>query len=611
MLAASEYARIGSCWADARAWAAGSRARGLLVNRGDGCLFAVRLAKSYFSFVCGCGTRAGTSTLVPMNFKNARAYTLEEVAKWQLDPYPSGVAIPRLQRGLVWKAVKMELLWDSIMRGIPVGAFVVCSRNKLPDQDRQADVHAESYLLDGQQRSAAITMAFRDFPPLAATDEGLPVLWLDVAPDEQANRMRAGKSREFWFKVTTRAHPWGYAYRPREVDGKDTVFSTWERRTSVQQLGGRLPLGRRPTPCQLWPREASSPIPFTFLRRAYTDLRATSGSPVTNGSAFWDKVSALVLSAPSTNWRELKWPNISRPEEHQLLKLLAGLECAHNYELVALRTPDSLMEESTGSDIEPEGAGVSVLFERINTMGEKPSAEELTYSVLKALWPQLYDIDEVARGRMFPYRMAVLAIQVFAIREGAKWDQAVTTPYLRTLMRDAGKKQGIEQFIRRCSDGRPSPRPVRRVRRLGGGSGGFGGAAEEMRNRIEGRRSPPAIQPRAAALDSATYVASRGANWSTLCRTRMIGLICSRLQTPGWAIPMTTSARPAGVCQPPSLLILAIRPWPRDTNGTSRPSLPAQDGCALATIPRSRGCCFQRKSARGGGASLRARMITC
>ena len=34
-------------------------------------------------------------------------------------------SIPPLQRGLVWNAARMEALWDSVLRGIPIGAISI------------------------------------------------------------------------------------------------------------------------------------------------------------------------------------------------------------------------------------------------------------------------------------------------------------------------------------------------------------------------------------------------------------------------------------------------------------------------------------------------------
>ena len=35
------------------------------------------------------------------------------------------IDIPVFQRSLVWKPKQMELLWDSILRGFPIGSFTL------------------------------------------------------------------------------------------------------------------------------------------------------------------------------------------------------------------------------------------------------------------------------------------------------------------------------------------------------------------------------------------------------------------------------------------------------------------------------------------------------
>ena len=64
------------------------------------------------------------------------------------------VSIPALQRGLVWKPKQIELLWDSLMRGIPIGSFVICEA--IDSQRKSDDDQAKYHLLDGQQRVNAI-----------------------------------------------------------------------------------------------------------------------------------------------------------------------------------------------------------------------------------------------------------------------------------------------------------------------------------------------------------------------------------------------------------------------------------------------------------------------
>ena len=54
----------------------------------------------------------------------ARTYALKEIAEWA-NKQDSEVKIPDLQRGLVWKPRQMELLWDSMLRGFPIGSFIL------------------------------------------------------------------------------------------------------------------------------------------------------------------------------------------------------------------------------------------------------------------------------------------------------------------------------------------------------------------------------------------------------------------------------------------------------------------------------------------------------
>ena len=66
-------------------------------------------------------------------------FNLKEISLWVKDD--SNVRIPGLQRGLVWKPSQVELLWDSILRGFPIGSFML---SDIPeDKDRY-------YLMDGQ-----------------------------------------------------------------------------------------------------------------------------------------------------------------------------------------------------------------------------------------------------------------------------------------------------------------------------------------------------------------------------------------------------------------------------------------------------------------------------
>src|SRR5579871_1449421 len=129
-------------------------------------------------------------------------YTLREIADWQLKA-ASGVGLPDLQRGFVWKPYQTENLWDSVLRGFPVGTFILASPQDAQSQKRE--------LLDGQQRATAIAFGF--FDPWAEnmpTEDlwrirwaNVPILWLDLAEAENPEI-------KFGFRLVTRSQPWGY-----------------------------------------------------------------------------------------------------------------------------------------------------------------------------------------------------------------------------------------------------------------------------------------------------------------------------------------------------------------------------------------------------------------
>jgi Protein of unknown function DUF262 len=85
----------------------------------------------------------GASNLIPL--------TVQEIAAWALPhtedaPRPRPLAVlPKLQRSPTWRSEQIERLWDSLVRGFPVGSFLVSPRGKrgelgekrFPLQERQ------------------------------------------------------------------------------------------------------------------------------------------------------------------------------------------------------------------------------------------------------------------------------------------------------------------------------------------------------------------------------------------------------------------------------------------------------------------------------------------
>ena len=200
---------------------------------------------------------------------NTIVLSLKEIADWQVntrDKVPSGAhwaELPSFQRGLVWKPAQIEVLWDSLMRGIPIGALSLLpiEGNERFQKKKIGTKLSEAYwVVDGQQRSDAIALGFKPFP-----DKNESILWLDMLPD-RSKRTR----RKFYFYVTTPGRPWGY----RVTSGNDervveNVSTDDYRRVLRDELKWDKGMGSKPPTYLLWPVKAKLPVPFSKLREFF------------------------------------------------------------------------------------------------------------------------------------------------------------------------------------------------------------------------------------------------------------------------------------------------------------------------------------------------------
>ena len=136
-----------------------------------------------------------------------KCYFLEEIASWQQevnDNKQPRVTLPSLQRGFVWRPHQMEALWDSILRGYPIGSILMAS-----------DGGQNKFLLDGQQRCTTIALGFNN--PFLKTEQSreifslkghLPSVWIDLQPESNL-----AENYKYAVRVLNRSHPWGYQQR--------------------------------------------------------------------------------------------------------------------------------------------------------------------------------------------------------------------------------------------------------------------------------------------------------------------------------------------------------------------------------------------------------------
>ena len=204
---------------------------------------------------------------------NSKSFTLKEIAQWANNAKGDQlVEIPAFQRGLVWNAAQIEVLWDSIMRGIPIGAFSLLPKRG-NEQYAKSDGASDGgyFLLDGQQRANAIALGYKQFP--AGDNENDSILWLDIIPDESVKKR---SNRKFFFYVTTPARPWGYRIDDANGENRAGRVSVAQYRAALDKIEHKS-MASKPATSQLWPVCARLPVPVSVLRNLSPDNQSADG----------------------------------------------------------------------------------------------------------------------------------------------------------------------------------------------------------------------------------------------------------------------------------------------------------------------------------------------
>lgn len=286
-------------------------------------------------------------------------------------------SMPPLQRGLVWNAARMEALWDSILRGIPIGAISI--RN--------------NQVFDGQQRIHAITVGLKG----GCSREDEEILWLDLSPDSD-NRKHV---RKFHFRTTTAAHPWGYKLTDDETTNH--LLEHGEQRDAVEWLRDngytwqlKDDIAERPYPFEFWPWTACLPVPFAVVV-SFIQQRVEAFD--------WNSFTAFVrMYYSEKNWARYF---LSEIEQLKIDQEYWGNIVTAIQQLSQYRIP------VVNADTIHDSADEALYFKRMNVNGKEPEPEDIQYSMLKWYLPSLKKLDGMASGFKSPAFLAQLAMLYF------------------------------------------------------------------------------------------------------------------------------------------------------------------------------------------------------
>jgi len=280
--------------------------------------------------------------------------SLKDIALWgngETNTCNVNAEVPILKRGLVWDQSQIELLWDSILRGIPIGSFVVCRKTELiKNQSRHEN--ATHYLLDGQQRCNAITLGFT---PFLVENSDKPIIWLDL--DTNAQNFHPSSTREFLIRITTLAHPFGF--EKSDSSGKFSFGIIRENLASDEikdDFAGEA--YSRPKPNEIYPFIASCPVPLSVL--LYSDE-----------PDFWDNVKFNLEKFEDSKWAK-KAIEFIDGDKIDKEKILSAIQCVSDTKIIALNVPNYLLEPSNQERNNADNTGITNiehLFQRLNRQG--------------------------------------------------------------------------------------------------------------------------------------------------------------------------------------------------------------------------------------------------
>ena len=309
-------------------------------------------------------------------------FSLSEIANWTKNN--SEVTIPALQRGLVWKPSQVELLWDSILRGFPIGSFLLSDITDEKDKGKY-------YLMDGQQRFNAISLGFNTVENARAT------LWIDLDPPQVKN-----STRTFWIKATTYPHPWGF-----KNDDECARLNTAEKREALKTFGlkgniynNEFSLNRT------WPIEAKAPIPLYCLLNAGT-----------NDCNIFLEESLENFRNSEFVYKNIFAEKVSDKEKEYIRKIYPAFKMLKEYCVNCNHLSKTVMEKETMTETN-EQTTLEVLFTRLNVGGTTISRDDLNYSAIKAYWPSIKEKnDNLAQKYMSPSKLVMLAFRLALTKE--------------------------------------------------------------------------------------------------------------------------------------------------------------------------------------------------
>jgi hypothetical protein len=352
------------------------------------------------------------------------SFSLNEIALWQLNEVTSKVELPSLQRGFVWKVNQIEALWDSLLRGFPIGSLLLSKGSE-----------DDMFLLDGQQRATSIALGY--YNPWQQDNtkfwslKKIPVLWVDLSPKENT------ETQKFVLRAVTQSHPWGYQKRRN-----DSILTVTDRRKALNIFKAN------PTNAglkyvdfslqQVFPYDAHIPVPICFL------IEAVKHSNWKDALLTTCKEN-LPIDHMATKYTEAYLKSLQEILESEPCNDLISSVLS----LSQRRVPGIIIDKDILKAEDTQPGDDPTLFIRLNASGTRIAGEELIYSIYKATYPQSKKLVEAIGMDFIAPSLVINLVARLAQSDlnGNTYPSPINVHNFRKLIMDEDFRSKLENLI--------------------------------------------------------------------------------------------------------------------------------------------------------------------
>ena len=276
------------------------------------------------------------------------------------------VGLPMIQRGSVWKPKQIIDLWDTLLRGMPVGSLMAQNLPKGTKVRRigQSGVvellEAGLGLLDGQQRTLSMLI------PWAQVNKDVMMgkkIWVALGDKQQDDQL-------FSLRVTTQNHPFGF-----DKNSPNSKLSLDNRRKAREEYFEKLGVeDDRKKNKDLFltatPYGSVTPIELSYLIKQWRNCKNTG-----------DWINSVMQNNKQID-EKLK-PNLE--------SFAKSLEKVFKLEIPIIAITDAMLGTDESDNNNPP---LAVLFQRVGTGGTSLTDEDYAYSIIKHRLKDAYGLVE-------------------------------------------------------------------------------------------------------------------------------------------------------------------------------------------------------------------------